>query len=158
MKNLETTLLVIVKNNKIMLGEKKRGFGKGKLNAVGGKRQEGEQIYDTMLRETMEEIGVKPIGAQIVGIIDFKLFIDGEKANEKMHIFLAKDYIGEPFESDEMKPEWFDTNNIPYERMFADDMLWLPEVLKGNKIQAEVDFDENFNMIYQKFEVVDEPK
>ena len=61
MKNLETTLLVIVKDNKIMLGEKKRGFGKGKFNAVGGKRQEGELIYDTMLRETMEEMTQKAI-------------------------------------------------------------------------------------------------
>ena len=158
MKNLQTTLLVIVKDGKIMLATKKRGFGKGKLNGVGGKRQEGETIYETMLRETMEEIGVKPLNANIVGIINFKLYVDGEKANEKMHIYLATDYEGELTESDEMKPEWFDINNIPYDRMFADDRIWVPEVLKGNKVQAEVEFDDKFNMLYQKFEVVDEPQ
>ena len=158
MRNLETTLLVIVKDEKILLATKKRGFGKGKFNGVGGKRQAGETIFETMMRETMEEIGVKPLNAELVGIINFKLFIDGESANEKMHIYLATDYEGILTESDEMKPEWFDVNNIPYDGMFEDDRLWVPEVLNGNKVQAEVEFDEKFNMVYQKFEVVDEPK
>lgn len=158
MKYLETTLLVIIKDKKIMLAMKKRGFGKGKLNGVGGKRQEGEAIYETMIRETMEEISVKPVNAKLVGIINFKIFVDGEKTDEKMHIYLANDYEGEITESEEMKPEWFDLDNIPYERMFADDRIWLPEVLKGNLVQAECEFDEAFNMINQKFEVVDELK
>jgi hypothetical protein len=34
---IETTLLLLIKNNKIMLALKKRGFGEGKFNGVGGK-------------------------------------------------------------------------------------------------------------------------
>ena len=158
MRNFETSLLVIINDKKILLATKKRGFGKGIINGIGGKKQDGETIYETMLRETMEEIGVVPINANKVGIINFKLYIDGEIANEKMHIYLATDYEGKITESDEMRPEWFDIDSIPYDKMFADDEFWLPEVLKGNKVQAEVEFDEEFNMVYQKFDIVDELK
>ena len=155
MKELETTLLVVVIDDKILLSTKKRGFAKGVLNGVGGKRQENETIYEAMIRETKEEINVEPVDAKLVGIIDFILFVDSEKTKEKMHIYLTNKIIGEPTESDEMKPEWFDVNDIPYDKMFADDRFWLPEVLKGNLIRAEVEFDKEFKITSQNYEVVD---
>ena len=155
MKKLETSLLIIVKDEKILLARKKRGFAKGKLNGVGGKRQEGETIYDTMLRETMEEIGITPILPKQVGQIEFQLYIDDEPTSEKMYIYLANDYEGEPIESDEMKPEWHNLNDIPYDNMFEDDKLWLPEVLKGNLIKARFMLDKELKMTSQEMEIVD---
>jgi hypothetical protein len=29
-----------------------------------------------------------------------------------------------------MKPEWFDIEKIPYDKMWDDDIIWLPRVLK----------------------------
>jgi hypothetical protein len=29
-----------------------------------------------------------------------------------------------------MKPEWFNIKNIPYDKMWEDDKIWLPEILK----------------------------
>ena len=71
MKELETTLLLLRKDNEILLALKKRGFGEGKYNGVGGKIKEGETPEQAMIRETMEEISVKPTKYEKVGIIKF---------------------------------------------------------------------------------------
>ena len=155
-RKLDTTLLIIIKNEKILLAMKKRGFGKGLYNGVGGKRQENETIYQAMVRETMEEIGVEPVNAKLVGIIDFDLYLKGENVIEKMHIYLANDYKGEIIESEEMKPEWFDLDKIPFDTMFSDDIIWLPEVLKGNKVKGECVFDKDFNMLSQTIKPVND--
>ena len=56
MKILETTLLLLRKDNEILLAKKKRGFGEGKYNGVGGKLEDGETPEEAMIRETEEEI------------------------------------------------------------------------------------------------------
>ena len=60
MSLLETTLCLLRKNNKILLAVKKRGFGEGKYNGVGGKIEKGETPDQAMVRETSEEISVIP--------------------------------------------------------------------------------------------------
>ena len=46
----------------ICLAMKKRGFGMGNWNGVGGKRHKNDKtIIETFLRETEEELGIKPI-------------------------------------------------------------------------------------------------
>ena len=60
METLETTLCLLRKENKILLAMKKRGFGTGKYNGVGGKIENGETLNEAMIRETKEEIGVIP--------------------------------------------------------------------------------------------------
>ncbi len=69
MKQLETTLLLLRKGNQILLAMKKRGFGAGKFNGVGGKLEENETLEDAMLRETKEEIDVIPTKKEIVHFI-----------------------------------------------------------------------------------------
>ena len=63
MKKLQTTLLFLLKDKQILLAEKKRGFGVGKYNGIGGKLEPGETLTQTMIRETQEEIvvDVKPL-------------------------------------------------------------------------------------------------
>ena len=48
------TLCLVVKENTILLGMKKRGFGVGRWNGFGGKLHEGESIEDAAKRETLE--------------------------------------------------------------------------------------------------------
>ena len=144
---LETTLCLLKKDNKILLAMKKRGFGEGKYNGVGGKLEEGETPEQAMIRETKEEILVTPTKYEKVGFLEFDEYYKGKKGRIAFHLYIATEWIGEPSESDEMIPKWFDINEIPYDNMFPDDKYWLPYILDGKKIKAYFDFDEEWNLI-----------
>ena len=144
---LETTLCLLKKDNKILLAMKKRGFGEGKYNGVGGKLEEGETPEQAMIRETKEEILVTPTKYEKVGFLEFDEYYKGKKGRIAFHLYIATEWIGEPSESDEMIPKWFDINEIPYDKMFPDDKHWLPYILDGKKIKAYFDFDEEWNLI-----------
>ena len=153
---LPTTLLIVIKDNKILLACKKRGFGIGKYNGVGGKIEAGETVEQGMIRETFEEIGIVPKNYTLRGIIDFDEYYKGEPVIEKTHIYIANDYEYEPQESDEMKPFWFDLDKIPYDKMFPDDKFWLPKVINGENVVGEFVFDKDFNKLSHYINVVDD--
>ena len=44
-------------------------------------------------------------------------------------------------ETDEAKPFWCSTNEIPYGRMWADDEQWMPRLLAGEKFRGWFEFD-----------------
>ena len=54
-----------------------------------------------------------------------------------------------------MKPFWFNVNSIPYDKMFPDDSYWLPLILKGKKIKAHFNFNENWNILSSEIEEVE---
>ena len=152
MKRVETTLLLLRRDNEIMLARKKRGFGKDKYNGVGGKLQEGETKEDAMLRETKEEVGIVPASYEYIGFIDFMEFVNGEKKNLVMYLFTADAWDGELVESEEMEPCWFSVDQIPYDKMFVDDAYWMPKFLNGEKFNAYFEFDENWQLLSKRFE------
>ena len=147
MKVLETTLLLLRKDNQILLAKKKRGFGEGKYNGVGGKLEDGETPEEAMIRETEEEIMITPTKYEKMGVIEFLEYVKGERANVKFHLYVATEWIGIPKESEEMIPKWFSLDNLPYNEMFPDDKYWLPYILEGKKINAFFDFDEEWNLL-----------
>ncbi len=103
----QATLMFLIDGNKVLLAMKKRGFGEGKWNGVGGKPNAGETIEQTAIRETEEEVGVKVKNIVQVGILDFYFpSVPEEKNwNQQVVVFLAKEWDGEPVETEEMKPE-----------------------------------------------------
>ena len=155
MSKLVTTLCILRRDDEILLAMKKRGFGEGKYNGVGGKLHEGETPEEAMLRETKEEIGIVPIDYEKVGVVEFDEFYKGESQNLVFHLYVAKSWDGEPSESEEMKPQWFKLNEIPYDKMFKDDQYWLPLILENKKIRAYFKFDEKWKLLVNKIEEVD---
>lgn len=147
MKIIETTLLLLRKDNKIMLALKKKGFGTGKYNGLGGKLELGENPEEAMLREAYEEGRVKPIDYTYMGENEYSEFINGEPVKLKFYLYITEKWIGDPEETDEMKPYWFDIDKIPYDNMFVGDIYWLPLVLDNKKIHGYFKFDENWNLI-----------
>jgi 8-oxo-dGTP pyrophosphatase MutT (NUDIX family) len=138
----KVTLCILFDKDRVLLAMKKRGFGVGKWNGAGGKLKDGETIEEAMLRETKEEINVLPVEYYEAAVIDF--FFDGkEEFNQEMHAFLCKKWEGEPSESEEMLPKWFDINSIPFNEMWEDDRIWIPYVLEGRKIEANFKFDKS---------------
>jgi len=119
---------------KVCLAMKKRGFGVGMWNGSGGKPQEVESVSQASIREVEEELGVKVIQMAKYAEIDF--ILQKEETLVKMHAFLVTDWQGELQETEEMKPEWFDIENIPYDKMWQADRQWLPLIFSGKKIKA----------------------
>jgi len=157
----DATLIFLMNENgegkKILLGMKKRGFGINKWNGFGGKIQEGEGIEDAACREIFEEAGVivPKEGLVKMGEIYF-YFPHEEKWDQIVHVFFAKKWRGEPRESEEMKPKWFDTESIPYNDMWVDDEYWLPEVLDGKRIKARFVFGtDNESMLEHEINELD---
>ena len=155
MSILETTLCLLKKDDKILLALKKRGFGAGKYNGVGGKLENGESPEEAMIRECSEEIGVKPTEYEKVGYIYFDEYYKGNKEQVAFHLYVATKWDGVVVESDEMEPKWFSISEIPYDEMFPDDQYWLPLVLDGKKIKAYFNFDPDWNIISSNIEEVD---
>lgn len=151
---METTLLLMIKDGKILLGEKKKGFGKGKLNGPGGKIEPGETPEQGMIRETREEVGITPTKYKEMGTVEFVEWYKGEEQNVIFYLYVATEYEGKLKESDELKPYWFDLDNIPYDKMFEDDSYWMPIVLEGNKIQAFFEYDKEWKMVRHEVKIV----
>jgi 8-oxo-dGTP pyrophosphatase MutT (NUDIX family) len=143
MQKKTLSLLFLRRGDEVLLAMKKRGFGEGRWNGVGGKVEPGETIESAMIRESQEEIGITPINYEKVGDIRFDEFFKGEPTLMHVHIFTATKWEGEPVESEEMKPKWFKTDNAPYDAMWSDDPYWLPQVLAGKKISADFKLDES---------------
>jgi 8-oxo-dGTP diphosphatase/2-hydroxy-dATP diphosphatase len=137
------SLLFLRDGDKLLLAMKKRGFGEGRWNGVGGKVEEGETVESAVVRESQEEIGITPTVYEKVADIRFDEFFKGEPTLMHVHIFFASEWTGEPTESEEMAPRWFNLKDIPYDSMWADDPYWLPLVLEGKKISADFKLDES---------------
>lgn len=150
------SLLFLRKDDQVLLAMKKRGFGQGRWNGVGGKVEADETIEAAMIRETQEEIGVTPTTYEKVADIRFDEFFKGEPTLMHVHIFLATEWEGEPAESNEMAPRWFSQNEIPYDYMWADDPYWLPLVLEGKKVSADFKLDESDAIVSHAVNVVEE--
>jgi 8-oxo-dGTP diphosphatase len=131
-------LCFIVRDEKILLIRKKRGFGAGKINGPGGKVDPSETPLQAALRETYEELGIKPLGAKQHGELHFQ-FRDGYSLH--CAVFLARDFEGEPRETDEAVPLWTPLDAIPYDEMWADDRHWLPLLIRGAHFAGYFEFD-----------------
>lgn len=135
----QATLAFVKKENHVLLGFKKTGFGAGKWNGFGGKVEPGETVEQAAARELFEESGIK---ADLVkhGELTF-VFKNKPEWNQIVHVFVAKSWSGEPVESDEMRPEWKAESELPFEKMWVDDIHWLPHVLAGKVVRGSFVFD-----------------
>lgn len=135
-----TTLLLLRRGDEILLAMKKRRFGAGKWNGVGGKTEPGETILAAAIRECREEIGVTPLVPKLVGRLEF---FDQSNSDfyHDCYVFVATDWEGKPVETEEMRPKWFALTQIPYEHMWSDDRLWLPLLLQGKLFKGSVTVD-----------------
>ena len=134
------TLVFVVDGARILLIHKKRGLGAGKINGPGGRVEAGESVEACAVREVQEELCVTPTGLRWGGENRFQ-FVDGYSIHA--HVFRADGFEGTPTETDEAVPLWVDLSKIPYERMWEDDILWLPLLLEGKPFSARYLFDDD---------------
>lgn len=68
----------------------------------------------------------------------------------KVHVYYCheNDCINQkPKESDEMKPEWFTFENIPFEKMWPDDPYWMNFLLNNKKFIGRFDYSDDNTIV-----------
>jgi len=138
----QATIVLLIREDEVLLAMKKRGFGVGKWNGVGGKPNPGEAIEAAAVRESEEEIEVTPLKPKKTGVLNF-YFPHKPEWSQQVLVFTATEWNGEPAETEEMKPQWFKQDEVPYDEMWWDDKIWMPKVFAGILIRAGFVFDEN---------------
>lgn len=149
-KNLITTLVLFRRDDEVLLAMKKRGFGADRWNGVGGKLEPGETIEQALVRESQEEVGLRPTQFHKVAEHDFILDSQGPEAwHMFVHTYICTKWEGEPVETEEMAPKWFKIADIPYDNMWQDDRHWMPQAFDGQLLKTVFTFDEHDNLLTQ---------
>ena len=134
------TILFIIKDGRILLIEKKRGLGAGKINGPGGKIDPGETALQAAIRETQEELMITPHAPRKLGELRFSM---SDCPDILCHVYRADDFSGTPTETDEAVPVWTALDEIPYHRMWEDDRHWLPLLLQEQPFLGRFVFEED---------------
>uniref|UniRef100_A0A665VFS1 Nudix (nucleoside diphosphate linked moiety X)-type motif 1 n=1 Tax=Echeneis naucrates TaxID=173247 RepID=A0A665VFS1_ECHNA len=118
--------------------------------------QQSQQVVQRcdQVRELQEESGLTVDALEKVGNIKFEFV--GETQLLDVHVFRADDYHGDPTESEEMRPQWFTCDQIPFSEMWADDILWFPLMLQKKKFVGYFKFKGHDVILSHKLEEVEE--
>ena len=140
------TLMFIQVGAQVLLIDKKRGLGAGKINGPGGRVEAGESPMQCAIRETEEELCISPMGIKPAG----ELFFHAEDM-PRIHclVFTARGYSGAPTETDEAIPRWTPVDEIPFDEMWQDDQFWLPQVLDGSYVEGRFSFEAETLLDYE---------
>eukprot|EP01012_Entosiphon_sulcatum_P032297 TRINITY_DN41094_c0_g1_i1.p1 TRINITY_DN41094_c0_g1~~TRINITY_DN41094_c0_g1_i1.p1 ORF type:complete len:199 (-),score=46.84 TRINITY_DN41094_c0_g1_i1:86-658(-) len=129
----------------VLLGFKKRGFATGKWNGFGGKVEPGETIHEAAVRELHEECGLHAPSLAKRAVLWFTL--DTMPDVMEVHVFATDEFTGEVTESEEMRPQWYHTDQVPLQLMWADDEHWLPLLFAGKSFVGRFDFSDESTII-----------
>jgi len=128
----------------VLLGMKKLGFGAGKIVGLGGHVEPGESPSQAAAREVMEEssILVDPSALQHLGEVTFR-FPARPSWDSVVSVFSADRFSGHAQESDEIAPQWFPLEDLPFSSMWDDSRLWLLRLLSGDRMRTEITYGDD---------------
>ncbi|RLP84204.1 NUDIX domain-containing protein [Mycetocola lacteus] len=129
------------RGDEVLLGEKRRGLGQGRVVAPGGKLEPGETPTRAIVREVLEEVGlvVAPEDLRAHGYIDYR-FPSRTEWSQRSWVFSARDHRGEPIATAELDARWVPVEEVPFDLMWDDARYWLPGVLAGESVAVDFDF------------------
>lgn len=145
------TLVIIEREGEVLLGMKKRGFGEGRWNGFGGKLHPDESIEEAARREVQEEAGIVVDNLDFAGQLTF-FYATPEPI--EVHVFRAKNFSGEPTESEEMRPQWFSIDALPFDEMWPDDRYWFPLFEKHKLFRGTFTFGSDGAIVSHELSVV----
>ncbi len=127
------------------------GLGVNRIAGIGGKLEAGETPDEALKREIYEETKLNITRFKSVGKVKF-LFSHNIKWNQSVTVYIGTDWNGEPIETEEARPSWFQISEIPFDRMFTDNQYWVPQVLEGKRVEAIFLYDENHRIQESRIE------
>jgi len=142
-----------IRRRRVLLGKKLRGFGTGFFNGYGGKVEPGEGVAAAAARELTEEAAIVATDLHRRGVLTFVWVDQPDDPAWEVHVFGCTAFEGEPAETDEMSPAWFEgvevdgkgtsVTGLPFDRMWADDPQWYPLMLRdGGLFMGAFEFRE----------------
>jgi len=139
----------------VLLGLKQRGFGTGRIVGIGGHVEPGETDAEAAVRETFEETGlvVAPADLYDAGRVVFH-FPAAPGTDMAVQLYRATRWRGKLTASDELDPQWHPVAALPIGRMWDDSRIWLPHVLRGELIDADITYDDAGGAVAQVFMTV----
>lgn len=136
------TLALITRLKHLALEDKQTGdFGSGFRVGPGGRNLPNESDVDCVIRETLEEVGIalhKDHLKRVAEIISYRY----HQPWFRVQVFLAQrfKYVRrEP--KPEMTHDWYRFDKLPIAEMPPSDLLWLPRVLRGEKLRVTLQFN-----------------
>lgn len=131
----------LIQDDKVLLGMRKKvasGMGVNLIAGIGGKLGDTDAIKDEspaegLIREMREEIGVTPTQYTELGRVRF-IWPDHLNWSQDVKIYTVQKWVGEPIETEVIKPIWFPINNLPLDQMWEDNAAWVPQSLAGYKV------------------------
>jgi 8-oxo-dGTP diphosphatase len=125
----------------VLLGFKKTGFGAGKWVGLGGHIEDDERPAEAAVREVHEESGLIVAAGSLSHLAELAFVFPARPAwDQSADVFVTAEFDGEPAESDELVPCWFGIDALPFAGMWDDARYWLPIVLAGHRVIAEITF------------------
>ena len=129
MKN--TSLCYIERNGRYLMlhrVKKEHDENRDKWIGIGGKFEPGESPEDCVLRETLEETGLRLTKYRYCGIVTF---VSDRWETEYMHLFHATGFTGTPRECDEGQLEWIEKERVLSLPQWAGDRIFLDLMQKN---------------------------
>lgn len=144
----EATLCHIIDGDKLLLKMAVRGVSKGKWNAAGGKVEDGESPLDNAIRETYEETGLTVSNLFYHGLLKF--YLNGKMdLSFAVHLFSTTSFKGQLRSTEEGEVRWFKFKDVPFDLLWADDLVWWELMLDGRRFDGSFYFDEQNKTLTQ---------
>jgi 8-oxo-dGTP diphosphatase len=123
--------VLVVKDGKILLGQRKGSHGAGEFGGTGGHLEYMESIFECAKRETLEETGITIKNIRLLCVSNIKDYAP----KHYVDIGLVADWeSGEPTIMEPNKVEswgWYDPKNLPTP-LFAAEPNYIEAYLGGN--------------------------
>ncbi|SFN44484.1 8-oxo-dGTP diphosphatase [Mycetocola miduiensis] len=132
----------------VLLGEKKKGLGLGKMVGPGGKLEIGESPEQAVVREVLEESGLRVREEDLVSLGRIRYeFPDRPAWSQVSWVFAVHAWEGDIVESDELLLHWHPVDDIPFDRMWDDAKHWLPAALDGEYCERHFVFGPDLSTV-----------
>ena len=128
-----STLCYIEKDNKYLMlhrTKKKNDINKDKWLGIGGKFEEGESPEECIIREVMEETGLKLNSYKLRAIITY---VSTSWETEYVYVFTSNDFTGDLIECNEGDLQWIDKKEVTKLNIWEGDKIFVEKLRNDNK-------------------------